>query len=165
MEIIIRVTKGNSIINLNPSVAAIEVTRLNGTIVQFLIDAEDIPKVKPYRWFSHMGYCCTVKNGRHWYLTWELFGRPEKGHVLHHINRNRRDNRKGNIRLVTVRENILFRKLKPNRSTGRRGVSRYADGSIVALIGPGRYRKSFRRIEDAVRARIRYERSYLLVVT
>jgi hypothetical protein len=160
----IRAVKENKITKLTDSVATIEVTRRSGEIVRFLIDAEDIQGVKPYRWFSHMGYCCTMKNGRQWYLTWELLGRPEKGRILHHINRNPRDNRTCNLRLFTTRENNLFRRLKPNKSTGRRGISRYANGSFVALIGPGGRRKNFRRMEDAIRARIRFERSYLLQV-
>ena len=158
----IRVVRPNIITELQDGVAAVEVTRLNGEVIRFLIDSGDIPRARAHRWYSHNGYCCTTKEGRQWYLTWELFGKPEKGFVQHHINGNPRDNRRDNIRLVSRRINNLFRKLRPNGTTGRRGVYRYASGCIVALIGVNGTRKCFRRLEDAIRARIRFERSYLL---
>lgn len=40
--------------------------------------------------------------------------------------------------------NNYFKKVQPNRSTGRRGISIYADGSIVALIRLGERRNPFR---------------------
>jgi hypothetical protein len=160
----IRVVRPNIITELQDGVAAVEVTRLNGEVIMFLIDSGDIPRARACRWYSHNGYCCTTKEGRQWYLTWELFGKPEKGFVQHHINGNPRDNRRSNIRLVTRRMNNLFRKLPPNRTTGRRGVYRYASGAIVALIGPNGIRKCFSKLEDAIRARIRFERSLLLTI-
>ncbi len=161
MDMTFRIDKPNKIIT-DGETAIIEVTRLSGEVIRFLIDRTDVSVAERYQWFYHNGYCCTNKYGRQWYLTWELCGRPKKGYVLHHINGDSRNNRRCNIRLVSIRENILFRRLKPNRSTGRRGVSMYADGSVVALIGPNGMRKTFQSIEDAIRARIRFERSYLM---
>ena len=160
----IRVVRPNIITELQDGVAAFEVTRLNGEVIRFLIDSGDIPRARAYRWYSHNGYCCTTKEGGQWPLTSELFGKPEKGFVQHHINGNPRDNRRSNIRLVTRRMNNLCRKLPPNRTTGRRGVYKYASGAIVALIGPNGIRKCFSKLQDAIRARIRFERSLLLTI-
>ena len=154
-----RIIAPNRIVKLDDGTAVIRVTRLNGDVIEFLIDSRDIRKVSCRRWFWHTGYCCTTKYGRQWPLQWELMGKPERGYILHHVNENRGDNRRSNLRLVTWAANNLFKKPKANRSTGIRGVSVYADGSIVALIGPGGKRKCFRSLEEAVAARKQFEKT------
>lgn len=150
--------KPNKIIELNHKEAIIEVVRRNGEIIRFKIDGADIPLVSRYRWFWHNGYCCTIRDGRQASLTWVLFGRPPEGHVLHHMNKDRGDNRRCNIRRITRGANNYFKKVQANRSTGRRGISKYADGSIVALIGPGGKRRSFQTKSEAIKVRECYER-------
>jgi hypothetical protein len=147
----------NKFIELNKDAGVIEVTRWNGEVTQFLVDSMDIHLVKRYQWFSHNGYCYTTKYGRQWPLTWELLGRPARGYILHHINGDRRDNRRSNLRPIPRGANNYFKEVQLNRSTGRRGISRYADGSIVALIGPRGKRKCFRTLGEAIEAREHFE--------
>jgi hypothetical protein len=155
----VRRLRTNKIHILNKDVAAIEVVRRNGHIIHFLIDREDVEKIQRYRWFSHNGYCCRKNEfDSHWYLTWELCERPKSGYVWHHLNGDRADNRRCNLRLLPWGANNYFKPVQPNRTTGRRGISKYSSGAIVALIGSGGRRKSFKTMEEAIKARNRYER-------
>lgn len=158
MTISCRIKRPNRIFAVDNELAIIDVMQFNGRTVEFLIDSVDLPAVSLYKWFSHNGYCCTIKYGRQWHLTWELFWRPPKGYILHHMNGDRRDNRRSNICLVPHGVNNYFKEVQENRSTGRRGISIYADGSIVALIGTRGKRKSFKTIEQAIEARERFEK-------
>jgi hypothetical protein len=149
--------KRNDIIDQNGEVAIIKVTHLNGTVTEFKIDTEYIPLVERFKWFCHMGYCSRMRNNRDWPLSWQLFGKPPKGCLYRHLNENRRDCRKSNLRMVTWSVNNLLKKGRENRTTQRRGVSRYANGSFVAIIGVANKRKSFKTLEEAVEARERFE--------
>lgn len=142
---------------LNDSEAVIKVVQRNGEVIDFLIDSKNIPLVERYKWFSHVGYCCRLKNNRQWPLSWELFGKPPKGYLYHHLNGDRKDCRKSNLRMVTWSVNNLLKKTQENCSTGLRGVSRYADGSFVAIIGVGNKRKCFKNLRGAIKARKRFE--------
>jgi len=152
--------KGNNIQTINEEISAIEVIRRNRDVIHFLINRNHVEIVSRYRWFYHNGYCATTdESGGFLYLTWLLLGRPENGYVLHHINGDPRDNRKCNIQKVTQSVNNFFKKAQRNNSTGRTGISRYSDGSIVALVGPNSRRKHFKTMQEAIKARTRYERS------
>ncbi len=128
--------------------------------LRFRVDEEDVDKVRPYRWFSHNGYCCTIKDKRFRYLHWHLMGKPRKGYTLYYLNGDRRDNRKCNLQKLTWRQRnlLLLYKREPNKSTGVIGVSQYSNGLYVVAVGPGNKRKSFRNKEEAIAARMVFER-------
>lgn len=144
-------------VRLNDSEAVIKVVLRNGEVINFLIDSKNIPLVRRYKWFSHVGYCCREENNKQRPLSWELFGKPPKGYILFHVNGDKKDYRKSNIRLVTRGVNSFVQKTRKNFSTGRRGVSKYNDGSYVATIGPKGKRKSFKSLEGAIKAREHFE--------
>lgn len=152
-----RAVRTNNIIDQKGEVAIIRVTHLNGTVTEFKIDIEYIPLVERFKWSSHMSYCIRMRSNRQWPLSWELFGKPPKGYLYHHLNGDRKDYRKSNLRMVTWSVNNLLKKGRENRSTGMRGISRYADGSFVAIIGVGNKRKSFKTLGEAIKARRRFE--------
>jgi len=145
------------IVKLNDSEAVIRVVQRNGKIIDFLIDSANVPLVRRYKWFSHLGYCCRMKNNKQQPLSWELFGKPPKGYLHRYVNGDRKDYRKSNILLLTRGVNSFLQKTRKNLSTGRRGISRYADGSFVAIVGAANKRKSFKTLEQAVEARERFE--------
>jgi hypothetical protein len=161
MDRTVRISAPNKITILNEKVAIIRITKQDGKLVDFLIDRADISIVEIHRWFSHNGYACRIKNGRFWYLTWELLGRPPKGFVLHHVNENRGDNRRCNLALIPQWMNNYLKGVQENKTTKRRGVYLYADGSIVALIGHGGQRKSYKTLEDAIEAREAFEKAIM----
>ena len=77
--------------------------------VQFIFDKEDYEKIRNYRWYKDKdGYIYTTKNGVN-RLHRFLIDCPE-GMVIDHINRNPLDNRKVNLRVCTIQENIWNRR-------------------------------------------------------
>lgn len=81
-----------------------------------------------------------------------LIGAP-KGVRVDHINLNKLDNRRENLRFVTAAQNSSNR--KPYGKTGLKGVRRYSDTSWWAMIttgGQGRYLGMFRTAEQAAEA-------------
>ena len=98
-------------------------------IAQAVIDKGDYDKVKEFRWFlSKSGnYVATIskETNRLVYLHNVIFGRkpdPERKIDLDHIDRNRLNNRKDNLRVCTRSQNQMnsFRK---NNTSGVKGVT------------------------------------------
>lgn len=82
--------------------------------------------------------------------------------IIDHINRNRNDNRKENLRIVSHTENQFNRSLNKNNKSGVSGVKELS-GRWNAEIG---YRNetirlgSFESFEEAVKARLLAEQKY-----
>lgn len=94
-----------------------------------------------------------------------IMGSP-KGKVIDHINRNTLDNRKCNLRICTIQENLRNQK-RPNNKTGTTGVSiiKYWKGKIgyeanIVVNYKKIYLGFYKNIEDAVKARKEAERKY-----
>ena len=85
-----------------------------------LIDLDDVEKIKNIKWCLHKteGYVQNSKIGRlHRYIT----NCPEDM-VVDHINRNRLDNRKENLRICTIQQNGINRGLVSNNTSKFTGV-------------------------------------------
>ncbi len=104
----------------------IKLTKGTSTIV----DDDDFDELIKYKW------CCNGSNyatrskkmadGR-WkmvYMHRELMGNPD-GMEIDHINGNRLDNRKCNLRICSSRENMVHIIRKPMSNSGFFGVSKY----------------------------------------
>jgi hypothetical protein len=156
----VRKTHGNRINRYDDGRAEIEVIQRDGQKHFFLFDGtqQNLNLVKRYRWFVHEGYCCTVdEREKMLNLTWLLFGRPPEGFIWHHL-KDRWDNRRLSLNLVTFGMNNYAKGVQKNRTTGIRGISKYKSGGYVALVGPSCKRKWFGRIEDAIAARKEFEK-------
>lgn len=74
-----------------------------------IIDTEDLPLVSSFKWYKDsMGYSRTTipsSNGDKIYLHRLLMNSP-KNMLIDHINHNKLDNRKSNLRIVTQRGNL-----------------------------------------------------------
>jgi hypothetical protein len=85
-----------------------------------------------------------------------------KGMLVDHINRNPLDNRRSNLRICTMQENLRNQK-RPNNKTGYTGVAVYGNGRYTAQIKID-YKKihlgCFDTIEDAYLARKEAEKKY-----
>lgn len=80
-----------------------------------LIDEADLPLVTASRWHLNNGYARTKRDNR-MLLMHRLLLDPPDGMYVDHINGDRLDNRRANLRLVTPAQNMWNR--RPN--TGRR---------------------------------------------
>ena len=126
-------------------------------------DATDYVGVKLY--ISTHGYVMVSRyaSGSRNYLHRELLSATE-GQVVDHINGNKKDARKDNLRLCSQQENSYNARFRTNNTSGVRGV--YYDkarGLWSAQITSKKKTKSlgrFARFEDAVKARVDAEAVY-----
>jgi len=79
-----------------------------------IVDAEDYERIKIYKWSYHGGKHGYAARGTHIEgkirivkLHHEIIGRPPKGYEVDHINGNRLDNRRSNLRIVTHQQNTF----------------------------------------------------------
>lgn len=79
-------------------------------IARTQIDKEDLEKIKNYKWgLNGSGYAYNVKNKI--FLHHLIIGR-KKGFDIDHINHNKLDNRKYNLRFATRSQNNMNKKVK-----------------------------------------------------
>lgn len=89
---------------------------------QFLIDEDDLNKVKDYNIYIDNGYVHITKRDKHYRLHRFLMN-PKKNDVIDHINRNPVDNRKENLRICSQSENSRNNSISKNNKSGVAGVS------------------------------------------
>lgn len=82
----------------------------NEEIGSTIIDKEDYEKVKEYKWRLYSGYACSEPNIK---LHRILMGVSDSNLEVDHINRNKLDNRKENLRVVTHKVNIENQPRRP----------------------------------------------------
>jgi Holliday junction resolvase len=121
-----------------------------------LIDLEDVEKCKPYKWvFRNDGYVSTKINGKGVKLH-RFIAETPKGKHTDHINRDKLDNRKLNLRVCTQSENNKNKNTYQTNKSGKRGVLLREDGKYHVAITYNRHKKHiglFNTFEEAVRAR------------
>jgi len=86
-----------------------------------LVDDEDVLKVKNYYWSYHIGYARDVKKN---ILMHRLIMNCKPEEKIDHINRNRLDNRKENLRICSQADNVRNHpaKLTSKRTSKYKGV-------------------------------------------
>lgn len=115
----------------------------------FLIDKEDIEKIKPYKWsILNTGYIAAYKKKKTILLHRFLMDFPV-GKEVDHINHDRTDNRKSNLRICTRRQNSLNKRV--NSKTGEYGIH-YSKGYYRVQVD-GRYCGVSKDLEEAKRIR------------
>ena len=133
---------------------------------EFYFDIEDYDLIKDICWnVSKRGYL----TGKRFYKEKTIVmhrivcGVVEDGKVIDHINRNKLDNRKHNLRECYQQENTFNCKLSKNNKTGYTGISLSSGNRYVARI---KYNKKeiilgcFSELEDAIKARLQAELEY-----
>jgi len=91
-----------------------------------LVDDEDFERVNKYKWFiSKSGYIrrnITVNRKASGQYIHRFIMIPPVGKHIDHINHDRLDNRKDNLRLVTNAQNSKNRKISGRNTSGYKGV-------------------------------------------
>ena len=87
--------------------------------IKFLIDAADLQWVAQHTWNISRGYVRRTSDGEYLH---KLIADPAKGLVTDHINRDKLDNRRSNLRVCTRRQNLLNASVRSDNKTGYRCV-------------------------------------------
>jgi len=107
--------------------------RIGGVLVQtkFALIDDNRTELVGYRWrIDKHGYVCRKTKARRIYLHHCILPHRPDGLVRDHINRDKLDNRLGNLRLVTRAASSRNRGPNTNRGTGVRGVN-YINGQSL----------------------------------
>lgn len=97
------------------------------TGIDFYIDLDDYENCKNICWHTNHGkqtednYIYGSKDKKQFPLHQFLLGKVE-GLVVDHINHNTMDNRRKNLRMVTLSENAMNQRIKSNNTSGVKGV-------------------------------------------
>jgi hypothetical protein len=87
--------------------------------VYALVDDEDYEWLSTYTWYYHSaGYAMTENS----VLMHRMILNSPKGIFTDHVNRNRLDNRKSNLRMCTVSENNKNKGMRSDNKSGYKGV-------------------------------------------
>jgi hypothetical protein len=88
-----------------------------------IIDLQDVKNVQKHSWhLGADGYARALVDGRNVHLHRYLINNTDKDKQIDHINRNRLDNRRVNLRLVTPKQNAWNRSMNKNNTSGYTGV-------------------------------------------
>lgn len=117
----------------------------------FLIDMEDVEIAQKFHWIVNSdGYACAWINKRPCTFHRYIMGNPI-GKTIDHINHNKLDNRKNNLRECTSRENNQNRR-NTNNPLGVKGVYLNKWGTYRAQITINRrykYLGTFQTLKEA----------------
>lgn len=132
---------------------------------QILIDIADLRAVCSKKWFvDSVGYPTTTVNGKNTRLHIFLLGKQPQSKVIDHINRNKLDNRRCNLRVCTQKENIQNASLKSTNKSGIAGVYFVPKTNKwraqISLNSKTKHIGIFSSFEEATQARKKAEQIY-----
>lgn len=135
----------------------------NNTNVPFIIDKDDLEKVKQYTWMENKrGYIVSTNGYKK--LHHVIVGNPPHGLVVDHVDRNKKNNRKANLVFKTQTDNAKNRTVNKNNSFGISGVhySTRKDLPYQATLGAkgNIFKENFSTLEEAIIARLKAEKEY-----
>lgn len=139
----------------------VEVELINSDSVA-ICDVDDYEKVSQHRWRKNgTGYAVSYFNGSAVGMHRFLANCPDDLEV-DHINKDRIDNRKSNLRLSTTRANRILNNRKPSESSGIRGVRKHGKKwqARITVNKKEITLGSFTDLNDAVNARQEAEKKY-----
>lgn len=111
-----------------------------------IVDAEDYEKVRDITWHYHHGYACAYHENHYVMMHQIILGQK----YVDHIDMDRLNNRKMNLRPATPRQNSWNKKIRSDNQSGYKGVYRGTSAWIATI--QGRYLGSFKTKEEAAAA-------------
>lgn len=135
----------------------------NGEII---IDLEDLDKLKQYKWFKSYGYAVTkgITSKRNMDVPNVIFN--DYDGMYDHIDNNRLNNKKSNLRLVNSHQNAMNMGKKYNNSSGVTGVQskKVKNGikwySVITYNYESIWLGCYNTFDEAVVARLKGEAKY-----
>lgn len=132
----------------------------------FHFDLEDYDKIKDYYWFiNEFGYVINYANKKYIRLHKFIFNNNFNDDiVIDHINRIRNDNRKDNLRVATIQENLYNKSKSKLNKSGFIGVRWRKDRqkwyATITIKGRLIYLNQCKNKKDAIKARLEGELKY-----
>lgn len=135
-----------------------------------IFDKEDYELIKPYYWSiteDEYANAYNPKTKEKYYMHRFILGLKKSNHIndyVDHINGNKLDNRKCNLRICTPSQNMINQKIRPNNTSGVNGVC-YSkkDKRWIAAININKKRTVigyYKNLEEAKIARELAEKEY-----
>lgn len=146
--------------------------RGGGIIGYATVDRCDFATLKKYRWcLNNTGYARTsISEKRQVLMHRMLLGLQKSKPLVDHVNRNKLDNQRKNLRIASASLNTLNRNVQKNNTTGTTGVtfrSRVISGKTYAYYiasirigGKTQWLGHYKKKEDAIHARKLIEKTY-----
>lgn len=132
--------------------------------IEFIVDTNDLEKVLCYTWcVSKTGYLVANINNKVIKLHRYLLELSSPSEIVDHINRNRLDNRRCNLRVCNSSENAKNLSVKKTNSSGYPGIdiTRYNKYRARISVGGKELRLgNFETLQEAISARKTAERKY-----
>lgn len=130
-----------------------------------LIDLEDVEKIKDYKWYlTRDGYCANSVKSKNRVRLHRFLLNVQDDKIVDHVNRDKLDNRKCNLRIATPSENMHNRNLSKNNKSGFSGIwhdVKRGKWEVQICINNRKKRIGiFVKLEDAIEARLRAELEY-----
>lgn len=116
-----------------------------------LVDDEDYSKLSEYKWYLHgRGYATTFYKNKN-VLMHRMLLEPKYGDQVDHIDGNRLNNQRDNLRICTASENVCNTGIKSNNTSGYVGVSKNGNRWQANIYKDGKryYIGSFATAEEA----------------
>ncbi|AYP68281.1 HNH endonuclease [Bacillus phage vB_BcoS-136] len=126
-----------------------------------IIDLEDLKKISKHTWSINIhGYARANKNNKYIGMH-KLITNTDKNEIVDHKDRNRLNNRKSNLRIVSSSDNAINKNIQSNNSSGVSGVSYYKSRdrwvAEIKYEGVKKWIGSFSSKEKAIKARLTEE--------
>jgi len=131
---------------------------------KFYFDLEDYDKIKDYYWMNgSKGYIVSSRRNGEYVFLHKIIYAVSMDKEVDHIDRNKKDCRKCNLREATSQNNACNRNKRIDNTTGIIGVTLHNSGLYQARINIDKQRKSlgyYDNKEDAIQARLKAEKKY-----
>lgn len=159
--------KTNEIVKLNDGITCKIITTNKGKR-EFLFDSDDMRKLDGMYWYEDdYGYLthCEVKDGKNKYIRFHrLVMGARQNEYVDHINRDKRDNRKSNLRICKHIDNDRNKDISSKNTSGYIGVgydnARKKWKASITVNRKSIYLGRYPTIEEAIVARLRAEKEY-----
>lgn len=128
----------------------------------FLIDTEDLDRISKYCWCEDkQGYIRSNIGDRTYVYLHRFVLNIDDKRIIDHINRDRKDNRRMNLRIATYQQNNMNRGVNQNSKTGVKGVRKSKNGKRYIASIVKNYQNihigTYDTLEEARQARIKKE--------
>lgn len=162
-----RTSKANKKFNTFRTVGGIVYVKMSNTEKEMLVDSDIWEKLKNYCWYENtLGYAASKDYGAKKCILFHVTAFPNcpRGLVRNHIDGNKLNNQRKNIRVIPQEKNCKNQVREKATSSGRNGVSfdshKKKWNSYITLNGNRKNLGYFQNLDDAIKAREEAEIEY-----